>query len=49
LVDRGRLDVSTGGKGGRRFVVERRIFAGKGKEGMEWVHAIRKYPIKTSV
>ena len=48
LVNRGRLDVSTGGKGGRRFVVERRIFTGKGKEGMHWVHAIRQYPIKKS-
>jgi putative DNA primase/helicase len=45
LVDRGYLDVSTV-KGRRRFVVERRIFTGKGKEGMEWVHAI-KQPIKT--
>jgi putative DNA primase/helicase len=49
LADRGRLDVSTGGKGGRRFVVERRIFPGKGKEGMKWVHAIRWQPIKKSV
>jgi hypothetical protein len=47
LVDRGLLDVSTGGTGGRRFVVERRIFTGKGKEGLKWVHAI-KSPIKTS-
>jgi putative DNA primase/helicase len=47
LLDRGYLDVSTGGKTGRRFVVERRIFAGKGKEGMEWVHAIKR-PIKIS-
>jgi hypothetical protein len=46
LADRGRLDVSTGGKGGRRFVVERRIFTGKGKVGMKWAHAIRWFPIK---
>jgi putative DNA primase/helicase len=47
LADRGYLDVSTGGKGRRRFVVERRIFTGKGKQGtMKWVHAI-KQPIKT--
>jgi hypothetical protein len=43
LADRGYLDVSGGG----RFVVERRIFIGKGKQGMEYVHAI-KSPIKTS-
>lgn len=48
LADRGRLDVSTGGESGRRFVVERRIFTGKGKEGMKWVHAIRTQPLKTS-
>ena len=48
LADRGRLDVSSGGEGGRRFVVERRIFTGKGKEGMKWVHAIRWYPAKKS-
>jgi uncharacterized protein (DUF927 family) len=48
LVDRGLLDVSSGGAGGRRFVVERRIFTGKRKEGMEWVHAIRGRSVKTS-
>ncbi len=46
LVDRKFLDVSTGGKGGRRFVVERKIFNEKGKKGMKWVHAL-KVPIKT--
>jgi hypothetical protein len=48
LVDRGYLDVSSGGEQGRRFVVERRIFTGMGKEGMESVHAIRGLPVKTS-
>jgi hypothetical protein len=48
LVDGGRLDVSSGGRGGRRFVVERRIFAGKGKNGMEYVHAIKTGPLKKS-
>ncbi len=47
LVAKGRLDVSSGGTSGRRFVVERRIFTGKDKEGMEWVHAI-KWPTKKS-
>jgi hypothetical protein len=47
LVERGLLDVSSGGSSGQRFVVERRIFTGKGKEGMKWVHAIRFKPIKT--
>jgi putative DNA primase/helicase len=48
LEKRGRLDVSSGGKGGRRFVVERRIFIGKGKQGWRSVHAIRTQPLKTS-
>ena len=46
LVDRGRLDVSSGGAGGRRFVVERRIFTGKSKDGMKSVHAIKLKPVK---
>lgn len=48
LVDRGRLDVSSGGQTGRRFVVERRIFTNTGKDGMKWVHAIKIQAVKTS-
>jgi putative DNA primase/helicase len=48
LVDRGRLDVSSGGRQGRRFVVERRIFTGTGKDKMKWVHAIKIKPVKKS-
>jgi hypothetical protein len=48
LADQDRLDVSTGGKSGRRFVVERRIITGKGKKGMRWVHAIKRRPVRTS-
>jgi putative DNA primase/helicase len=48
LADRKRLEVSPGGAGGRRFVVERRIFTGTGKDGMKWVHAIKLKPVKTS-
>ena len=40
----GRLSVSSSG----RFVVERQIFTGKGKDGWESVHAIKIAPIKTS-
>ena len=47
LADDGRLDVSSGGRGGQRFVVERRIFKGKGKDGLQWVHAIKLKSVKT--
>jgi hypothetical protein len=48
LVNRKRLDFSTGGASGPRFVVERRIFTGTGKQGMKWVHAIKLERVKTS-
>jgi putative DNA primase/helicase len=48
LADIKRLDVSSGGRQGRRFVVERRIFTGTGKQGIKWVHAIKLKPVKTS-
>jgi putative DNA primase/helicase len=48
LADRKRLEVSPGGTSGPRFVVERRIFEGMGKDKMKWVHAIKLKPVKTS-
>jgi putative DNA primase/helicase len=42
LARQGRLATSSGGKEGRRFVVERRIFEGKGKVGLKSVHALRR-------
>jgi hypothetical protein len=47
LADKGRLDVGSGGQGGKRFVVERRIFQGKNKEGWKSVHAIKYGSVKT--